>query len=386
MHAELIKLDRYPELESDWRGLEQQCDCPPFLSWAWTGTWLRNLPPEIAVEVFRATDTGGKVVALGLIVDTPEQGIKRLFGTRALRFQETGCSDIDDITLEYSGLLVRQDDRVRAYSAFFGLLSKRRRNWRSLELSASLHADAIRNALPSSLLAFSIRESPTYFVNLDELRSNGQEYLSCLGQNTRRTLRKAKALYEKEGELRIEIATDPETAVEYLWEMRKLHDDYWHRKGQRSGFDSHFFCRFHEDLARQHAASGFVQLIKLSAGPVLIGYVYNMVWKNGAYFYNSGLNYGALGESDAPGHIACLAMIEKYKSDGIDFYDFMAGSSEYKRRICTHFQTAHWIQIRRRGARTNCELLLLKYLKGRHQARLSEQTATGLNSIRGEAG
>src|SRR4051794_17407308 len=228
MHAELIQLDQYPDLETDWHRLEQECDCPPFLSWAWTGTWLGNIPQDLGVEVFRATDAHGKVIALGLMVDTPERGLKRLFGARALRLQETGCSDIDEITLEYAGLLVRRDEQVAVYSAFFDALSRRRRNWRSLELSASLHADTIRMALPDRLLAFSTRKSPACFVDLEELRSNGQDYLSCLGKNTRRTLRNAKAQYEKEGELRIEIATTPETALEYLGEMRKLHDVYWY--------------------------------------------------------------------------------------------------------------------------------------------------------------
>lgn len=382
MHAELIKLDLYTDLESDWRRLEQKCDCPPFLSWAWAGTWLRGIPHDLGVEVFRATDGHGKVVALGLIVDAPERGLKRLFGSRALRLQEAGCNDIDSITVEYSGLLSRHDQRIEAYSAFFDLLSRRRRNWRAFELSASLHANAIRNALPDGLQAFSLRESTAHFIDLHELRSKDQDYLSCLPRKTRQTLRKAKAQYEKEGELSVEVATTPETAHVYLGEMRKLHDRYWHAKGESSAFDNPFFCRFHQDLVRQHTASGFVQLIKLSAGPVLIGYEYHLLWKNGAYSYNSGFNYGALGQSDMPGHLASLLMAEKYKSDGIDFYDFLSGDSGYKRRICTHSRAVHWIQIRRHGLRSACELMLLKYLKRRDHAPLPE--STGIARIRGD--
>ena len=123
VHTELLAPDQCPGLEADWTTLAAAHGVSPFSSWAWVSTWLRNLPADVSPRVFRARDPHG-VLALGVIVSAPERGIGRLFGRRSLLLQETGDPMLDEITIEYAGLLVRDNLHAQAYRALFSHLGR----------------------------------------------------------------------------------------------------------------------------------------------------------------------------------------------------------------------------------------------------------------------
>src|SRR5690606_25301162 len=110
------------------------------------------------------------------------------------------------------------------------------------------------------------------------------------------------------GELRVEEADDPALAVQWLAELRALHERRWTPRGQPGSFASAFFRAFHERLVREHAGSGFARLLRVSAGALVVGYLYVFQWRGGCYFYNSGFNYGALPRYDSPGIAALHAV------------------------------------------------------------------------------
>jgi CelD/BcsL family acetyltransferase involved in cellulose biosynthesis len=360
--GELIPLDRCPTLEADWRALEHIADGSPFTCWAWVSVWLRHLPPRFRPLVFRAQDDAG-LFALGLLVDVPERGVRRLFGNRSVHLQETGDIDLDEVTIEYAGLLTRRGAEPLAYAALFDSLCAHDRRWRSLRISASTHAMAIADALPETLCAFRWHSSPSCFVDLAAVRAAGGDYIASLGSSTRAGLRKTQRGYEKLGALQVEVATEPALALAWLDELRVLHEHYWQGRGERGSFASAFFVDFHRDLLREGAAAGFTQLLRITAGPVLVGYLYNLVWRGKAYFYNAGLNYGAVPHHDRPGYLGHLVAIEKYLADGLDAYDFLAGDGGYKRLMSTHMHTLQWIDIRPRGWRLVCEKFLQALLR-----------------------
>jgi CelD/BcsL family acetyltransferase involved in cellulose biosynthesis len=327
------------------------------MAWPWVATWLKHLPNDITPLVFRARDSDG-LVALALLVDTHERGLRRILGGRSMLLQETGDTDLDGITIEYAGLLVRHGREQAGYKALFDTLASTR-HWHKLLVSATSHANAIAAALPQRMRAFSLLERPSYFVDLAAVRADGGDYLACLGSSTRYGLRRTRRAYEAHGPIRLDIATDPVQALAWLEELRVLHERYWHSKGKRGSFGSAFFAAFHEDLVRE-TAGGFTHLLRIMAGDLVVGYLYNLVWRGRLYFYNAGLNYGALEKQDRPGFLAHMVAIEKYLRDGMELYDFLAGDGDYKRLMSTHARTVHWIQVRRPGWRLSLEVLLAR--------------------------
>jgi CelD/BcsL family acetyltransferase involved in cellulose biosynthesis len=358
--ARLIPVDSYPDLAADWSALEARADGSPFSAWPWVSTWLDHLPKVVRPSVFRAEEEDG-VIALGLLVDSRERGVRRLLGERVLHLQETGDREMDRLTIDYGGLLARRGSEERAYAALFETLEALHGRTRNLRISASIDAPHVVAALPSSMSAFRAHCSPSYAVDLGAIAAAGGDYLASLGSSTRSGLRRTRRAYESVGAIRIETAQDAEQALGYFEELSVLHEKHWQSKGRQGSFGSPFFVAFHRDLIRKHVASGLTQLSRVTAGTLLVGYLYNLVWREGVYVYNSGLNYGALEQRhDRPGYLAHLVAIEKYLAEGMKSYDFLAGEAIYKRVLSSRVRTVDWIVVKPHGWRLSLDRVLTR--------------------------
>ena len=141
-----------------------------------------------------------------------------------------------------------------------------------------------------------------------------------------------------------------------------LHARRWRSKGKDGAFASGFFHAFHHALVRKGLADGFVRLTRVCAGQLVVGYLYNLHWRGTVYFYNCGLNYGAVPRYDSPGSLALAACIQHCLDAGLDAFDFLAGAQPYKRRLSEHERTLEWIDVRRRGLAHDSERLLAQAL------------------------
>jgi CelD/BcsL family acetyltransferase involved in cellulose biosynthesis len=374
MHGDVVALAAYDGLEADWLGLEAVADGSPFTTWPWVATWLRNLPAEVVPLVFRARDAGG-LAALGILVQAPERGLGRLFGRCSLLLQETADPELDEITVEYAGLLVRHGAGPAAYAALFATLGERMRHWRRLRIAATTHGEDIVAALPGSMRAFSIDAPRAHYVDLAAVRAAGGDYPATLGKSSRSNLRQTTRAYARLGPLRSEVAGDAATALAWLDALEALHTRYWRSKGKHGAFGSAFFGRFHRDLVATGARSGYTRITRVTAGTDVVGYLYTLCWRNRIYFYNSGLDYGLLGHHDRPGVASLHAAIDQAMREGFDEFDFLAGDQGYKARMGTHWRRLHSIDVRRRGPRSACEQVLARLV---HRERAGAPLAQAL--------
>jgi len=362
--VEFLSPDACPELASDWSWLESRANGSPFTSWTWVSTWLKHLPDTVQPMVCRVRDGQG-LVALGLTVGVPERGFRRIFGGHSIRLQETGDAAIDEVTPEYVGLLVRKGSEVDAYAAFFDAVSARCRNWRRIQVPATSHGNAIQAALPDGLRAYSTCDRPAYTIDLAAIRASGRRYVDHLSKKTRSNLAQVRRAYGELGALRVDIADTPERGLEWLEGLRQLHERRWESKGQPGSFASPYFRAFHRDLVAEGVASGFVDLIRVTAGDLIVGYLHVLQWRGGRYYYNSGFNYGALERYDSPGIAALHAVVEHGIDHGWTLFDFLAGEQDYKRRLSTGSQSLHWIDVRRAGPGLAAEGFAWRLLSGR---------------------
>lgn len=345
LRVSLERIGRLDALECDWRRLETVADGSPFLCWHWVSTWLRLLPAHVQPWLFCARDANDDVVAFGLLVEVAETGVKRMFGNCSLRLQETGDPELDEVTIEYAGLLVRPGQETRAYAALLELVDARFPSLRALHVSGSIHGHWIATALPEGLSAYDVHADMSCYVDLDHVQALGGDYLRALSKSTRAGLRRTERAYAELGELDIAIARDPEQALRWLDGLRELHTRYWQAKGEGGSFASAFFGEFHRELVREGAAIGFTQLMRVRAGGRVVGYLYHLVWNRRVYFYSSGFDYGLAVAENRPGYLAQLLAIRRYAALGMRAYDFMAGESRYKRMMSTHARPMHNIRI-----------------------------------------
>jgi CelD/BcsL family acetyltransferase involved in cellulose biosynthesis len=117
------------------------------------------------------------------------------------------------------------------------------------------------------------------------------------------------------------------------------------RRGKPHAFSRPFFERFHRLLIERHWADGVLQLLRATAGPRLIGYLYNLRLANHVYAYQSGFAYG---ETRArPGAIAhAFAIRDAYRS-GARTYDFLAGDNRLKQSFATDSAPMLWQVIQK---------------------------------------
>ena len=136
-------------------------------------------------------------------------------------------------------------------------------------------------------------------------------------------------LYEREGKLVAQRARDVPEALRFLEELKELHQRTWTRRGETGSFAFPFFERFQRRLIATCLPRGTVEIVRVTCGERVIGYLYNFVWRGTVLAYQSGLAY----EADArlkPGLVAHCLAIDIHLAEGAKIYDFMAGEARYK--------------------------------------------------------
>jgi CelD/BcsL family acetyltransferase involved in cellulose biosynthesis len=340
--ARLLCARDHVHLETDWRALEAVAGTSPFTSWPWISAWLATLPAAIEPLLFRAADERG-LLALALLVEARPPGVAGLLSGSLLHMQETGDTALDELTVEYGGLMVRRGDEALGYAALLRALAGSRLRGRELRIPASAHGAFVQAGLRANWQARSRRRAPDFFIDLDQLRAKG--YLESLSSSTRYDVRRSVRAYEAHGEVRLDFATDVDQALQWFAELEVLHQRHWQEKGQGGAFQSAYFGSFHRELIRSSPPGGLPRLARLRAGEAIVGYYYHLVYGKNVFCYNGGLDYAVPSKHHRPGYLMHLKAIEHAMAGGYATYDFLAGDSLYKKTLSTHQTSLDWIAI-----------------------------------------
>ena len=332
-------------VEPQWRQLQERTNCAYFLSWSWIGNWLKALPVSPAPLLFTATEAGA-IVGLAIVFS---RTLRRhgVIVSRAVFLNKTGDDTLDEITIEYNGILAESRKHAQVTRAAIDYFMSN--GWDEVFIDAALSPDTVM--LPQGARWRSRRRMPWsgYAVNLQKIRDAGTTYLDVLSGNMRQQIRRAMHEYAKLGPLRVENAGPNKQAAEsWLAELARLHQISWVRKGMPGAFSNSFFNRFHASLVAERTAAGEIQMLRVGFGDRWIGYLYNFYWNGVVHNYQSGFNYDLLPRKNWPGTIAQFAAIEFNLRHGANSYDFLGGDSQQKRSLATETVPLDWIVARRR--------------------------------------
>lgn len=321
------KLTDPQTLGADWRDLEERADGSFFLSWDWIGCWLDTIDTDVFVL---EGCIEGRIVALALLCSVRHTQFG-CFGQSAIYLNQTGDLAADRIAIEYNGVLLdRNVPSDAAQQAIRALIEGDAPPWEQLFLRG-LSSD-FASAVAAGGAGASVRlrsQSPTAGVDLSALRQAGESYLDQRSANTRAQIRRSIRRYEERGPLRLEVAEDIGQAHAFFHELGKLHQQYWNERGDPGAFSSPFAASFHRRLIEASLPKGRVEMVRLSAGEAVIGYLYNFVYRETVFYYSSGFAY----EQDnrlKPGLVAHTMCIERHLAGEMERYDFMAGAARYK--------------------------------------------------------
>lgn len=332
-------------LQAEWLELEASSEASFFLSWSWIGAWLRHLPAEVHPLLVRAS-LGGRVVGLALLCEGVRRRPGLPMGARALFLHSTGREELDELAIEYNGLLAERGREAEVLEAVLAAISARRR-WEEMSLPGWYRTDllpALR--MPGALLLYE-RRRPCRFVDLRRLRESGRPYVETLPSGgARRALRHTRRDCEARG-LAVAVARDAAEGAEYLRGLAQLHGATWRERGLPGCFVNPHFQRFHSAMVETGVPGGFVQLVRVSMGERAIGYLYGFVHRGRVYAYQTGFDYHAFDKTWSPGLLCHALAVELNRDLGHDIYDFMAGDVRYKRELATESSDMDWLVLQR---------------------------------------
>jgi hypothetical protein len=343
----VVPLKSYTSLPEDWLWLETRTETSFFLSWSWIGTWLKSYFPNIddaSVDVL-CVHYNGELVALSLLYKSVFSQWKR-FSSKRLHINQTGNPVLDQIWTEYNGLLCLSEHEAAVYSSAIVYLIKHYDGWDELQVGAITKKLADNLHETSGLSRLDLWDSPSYGVDLVDLKEKKIDFLDSLSRNTRYQIRRSLKLYADQGGIKLQFATNEFEALQYFQEISPLHMEKWGKKPGESGFSNPEFMKFHKNLISVAFQLKQVDLIKIYCGERVLGYLYNFLYKGKIYFYLSGL----VSEQDSklkPGLCAHALVIQHYMDKGYVFYDFMGGKDRYKSSLGSEHEKLYHISLQK---------------------------------------
>ena len=345
-----ITLDRVTDwdaLGGRWRDLEARAAGSFFQGWTWVGCLAaERFDRPLLLEARQQ----GRTIALALFNHRP--GLLH----DSLLLQETGDPRWDLLFIEYNGILTEFGTKPELISdCFNAVLAHNTTDARRGMLGRRLVVSGIDTSQLSACEAVGAvtrrRDRTVPILDLTMLRRDGRGHLDALSANTRAQLRRSLRLYERAGPLRIAQAEQAAQAHAYLDALAELHQVSWRIRGEPGAFATPEFARFHHALIDRALPRGELELLRISAGPTVIGYLYNFQYRGRILAYQSGFDYSTADRHQKPGLTCHHLAIERNLAERRDAYDFLAGGDRYKRSLASTEVMLSWVTIAARSRR-----------------------------------
>jgi CelD/BcsL family acetyltransferase involved in cellulose biosynthesis len=341
----LLSVETLAEL---WRGLDRAGAHNFFLTWTWVGTWLRLLPPSVQPVLLKAMD-GNELVGFATL--TLKRGkLRRLMAARQAWLNATGNPALDCIMIEHNGFacaVARGDALLQALMKAFA--------------AGAIPADEL--VLPGIVSRVSVEAelidvghvSPAFRAPLHSV-GGGDGIESLLSRNARQQLRRNLRAWQRKGPLSVEIAQDAKTALEFFEGLKALHVRSWTRRGRKHAFASPFFETFHRALIVTGLGDRNVDLVRVSAGAHVLGYVYNFRRNGTVSNYQSGFDDTEPGLRS--GYVCHALAMAHYAAAGMSHYDFLAGANRLKQSFGPERYELYWRRLRKVTVASRTEALI----------------------------
>jgi CelD/BcsL family acetyltransferase involved in cellulose biosynthesis len=178
----------------------------------------------------------------------------------------------------------------------------------------------------SKIMQYTSWQTSSYLTFLNN-KFSLKDVLSDLSKNTRYQINRSIKLMGGIENITLTRANNLQQALQYFDEAGEFHKIRW--KNKSSGFQNPQFINFHKLFISENFSRGSIDILKIINGDNTLGYLYNFIYDNKAYFYLSGIKY----EEDnrlKPGLLSHALAIVKYAQQGCESYDFMGGEGRYK--------------------------------------------------------
>jgi CelD/BcsL family acetyltransferase involved in cellulose biosynthesis len=348
----------------------------PMLSPQWLETWWqvfgegRNLRTVLVYQ-------DGRLIGLAPLLARRiwHRGVIPL---RRLELLATGEPEADEIYSEYLNLISEQGQEARVARVIVTALRDGKLGpWDELSLDMLDGLSPMTRALLHELRRARLLEEvtphrPCPFIPLP---ATWEAYLNQISSSRRYFIRRTLKAFEQWAgdELVLKRASTLAELDQGFDILSELHGKRWQHAGSKGVFSSEPFTRFHRTVMAKLLASDNLELIWLCKGNRPLAAVYNIVWDNKVYFYQSG-RCTDVPAKVRPGIAIHVYAIQDSIKRGRTKYDFLAGGTRYKQQLAL----AQTRLIRIRAARAGSLRASLR--------NLAERGAAAARELRQESG
>jgi CelD/BcsL family acetyltransferase involved in cellulose biosynthesis len=328
------------DAERDWWDLlARSDDSEPMLTPFWLRAWWR---------VFGAD--GGRELRVFLVYEGDRLiGIVPLLSRRhwyrpglpfrRLELLGSGEAEADEICSEYLGVVAEKDREHAVVSELAAALAQGHLGsfdeivfpaMRGESASARLLVGALESA------GFGVRATVTAECPYITLPKTWDGYLAALSSSERRFVKQSLASFDTwaSGESELHEARTLSELELGSAVLRELHGERWTAAGHDGAFRSARFRDFHGEVMRALLERDALELRWLSVRGEPVAALYNFVWNDKVYFYQSGRKLD-VPNGVRPGIVIHLRAIRCAIEAGRREYDFLGGASQYKRKLAT---------------------------------------------------
>ncbi|MCA9809999.1 MAG: GNAT family N-acetyltransferase [Thermodesulfobacteriota bacterium] len=362
MNAIAFKLynpfSQFDEVKAIWTSFSERCPHPYYLSWAWIEFWLENIPPDCSLFLVVGYIDGSPNIAMFLSL---HRRIKdRFFRLEQCSLNQSLIPHIDVATyIEHNSVLIDPGLEIHLETVLKLIPVQTWDEFSMVRSSLIFQPNLILGDEPNKRYELNIEKEDCYYVDLEKVRRNNNDYLSLLSQNRRQQIRRSIKEYEKLGEIDVRVAKTKEEALDFFDEFVKLHQKSWSERGFPGAMSTEFTINYHKNFISKRFENGEIQLMRTSAGNHTLGYLYHFIYDGRVYFNLSGFNY-LPGNIYRPGLVCHYYAIIYNAELGLNFYDFMAGKHEYKKSLSTDGYQMQSIQVQKRNIKYYANKLALK--------------------------
>lgn len=331
-------------IRADWDALYQASPTASTpLDFAWLRHWWDVYGPVYGQGGLRIITLwrGARLVgAVPLYLDVGRGG---WLGVRCLRFLSTGEEEFEEVCADYLDLLhLPGEDMACAQAAWRAIGAMA---WDTLELlDLSEHSALLRwrSAFPrhARLQLLSRGACPIAFIG-----DGFEAYLASLSSKSRMRARQEMRKVERSGAL-FELA-DAAQAERYFDELIRIHQERWVADGRPGCFAAPRFTEFHRRLVREWVAGGRVILARLSHRANTFVVLYGFVTGRKFDLYQLGVMPDERAIIHSPGMAANLLLMARLAEREVSRYDFLRGTSAFKKSLTTEQRELACLACRR---------------------------------------
>lgn len=342
-----------------WLEVEQLVQPTFFHSWTWVGSWLELIIPIACVYLFCFYHQGS-IKSVCCLTKNRASRKKGMVSVVQLQLNEYLKKNYNLVN-GYNGILVAPGFERLAWNYFFQAAEKFDSSWDEIAIGPVCDTGARYCFDTNRNLGQVIDKNFFEFKkDLDPSMAEQSVLLDTFKRKSRQQMKQTLVAFSEWGEAKVELAKDIQEAEYFFDQMGLLHTQRWNKVDKKGSFGNPVWVNFHKQLIRRNFGHGCIQMLKVSVGDKVLGYLYGHLYKGCVYMHQTGF----LQLEDNRLRAGCLShflAMQANAANGVRSYNFLPDFEEsYKKFFVNQGAPVYWIHLRRNRWKFNFEMLLDK--------------------------